>query len=61
MRNAAFRQVSDAPPLSTIWGYETFGQRNFVEAHVSRLRSKLAEVGAADVVSTVRGVGYVIR
>lgn len=44
-----------------IWGYETFGSRNFVEAHVSRLRSKLAKAGAGDVVTTMRGIGYVIR
>ena len=46
---------------SEIWGYETFGSRNFVEAHVSRLRRKLAAAGAPGVVETVRGVGYVIR
>ena len=44
-----------------IWGYETFGSRNYVEAHVSRLRSKLTDVGAVDVISTVRGVGYMVR
>ena len=44
-----------------IWGYETFGSRNFVEAHVSRLRSKLTKAGAGDVVTTMRGVGYMIR
>ena len=44
-----------------IWGYETFGSRNFVEAHVSRLRSKLSKAGAGDVVTTMRGVGYMIR
>lgn len=44
-----------------IWGYETFGSRNFVEAHVSRLRAKLTQAGAGDVVTTMRGVGYVIR
>lgn len=44
-----------------IWGYETFGSRNFVEAHVSRLRSKLTKAGAGDVVRTMRGVGYMIR
>ncbi|MEE8421355.1 MAG: response regulator transcription factor [Dehalococcoidia bacterium] len=55
-------EVMTTDAISTnIWGYETFGQRNFVEAHVSRLRAKLADAGAADVVSTVRGVGYVIR
>ena len=44
-----------------IWGYETFGSRNFVEAHISRLRAKLSEAGASEVIITVRGVGYVIR
>jgi len=44
-----------------IWGYETFGSRNFVEAHISRLRAKLNEAGAGEVITTVRGVGYVIR
>jgi DNA-binding response OmpR family regulator len=44
-----------------IRGFGTFGSRNFVEAHVSRLRSKLAVAGASDVVGTVRGIGYVIR
>lgn len=44
-----------------IWGYETFGSRNYVEAHVSRLRGKLAECGAEGVIGTVRGVGYMVR
>lgn len=44
-----------------IWGYETFGSRNYVEAHVSRLRAKLAEAGVQGVIGTVRGVGYMIR
>jgi len=44
-----------------IWGYETFGSRNYVEAHVSRLRTKLADAGAPGVIQTVRGVGYLVR
>lgn len=44
-----------------VWGYETFGSKNFVEAHISRLRRKLRDTGAEDVIRTVRGVGYVIR
>jgi len=44
-----------------VWGYETMGSRNFVEAHISRLRSKLGAAGACEVIETVRGVGYVIR
>lgn len=42
-------------------GYETFGSRNFVEAHISRLRAKLAAAGARHVIDTLRGVGYVVR
>lgn len=46
---------------SAVWGYETYGSRNFVDAHVSRLRRKLREHGSGDVITTVRGVGFVIR
>jgi DNA-binding response OmpR family regulator len=46
---------------SLIWGYQTFGSRNFVEAHVSRVRAKLLHAGASRIIQTVRGVGYVIR
>ena len=44
-----------------IWGYETLGSRNFVEAHVSRLRRKLSDAVANNIVETVRGIGYAIR
>ena len=44
-----------------VWGYTTHGSRNFVEAQISRVRSRLAAAGATDVVETVRGVGYAIR
>lgn len=30
----------------SVWGHETYGSRNFVEAHISRLRQKLIRVGA---------------
>ena len=44
-----------------VWGYTTLGSPNFVEAQISRARSHLATAGAADVIRTVRGVGYMIR
>lgn len=44
-----------------VWGYETFGCRNFVEAQVSRLRAKLRAAGVCGTITTVRGIGYVIR
>jgi DNA-binding response OmpR family regulator len=43
------------------WGHGTFGERNFVEAQICRLRSKLASAGAEGVVRTIRRTGYVIR
>ena len=55
-------EVLSSDALSVvIWGYETLGSRNFVEAHISRLRAKLRPTSARDLISTVRGVGYVIR
>jgi PAS domain-containing protein len=44
-----------------VWSYQTAGSRNFLQAHVSRLRRKLAEAGVVGIVGTVRGIGYVIR
>ena len=45
----------------TIWGHETLGAPNYVEAHISRLRRKLRSVGAGRVIETVRGAGYRVR
>ena len=44
-----------------VWGYEILGSRNYVEAHLSRLRAKISAAGVPGVIETVRGVGYVIR
>lgn len=43
-----------------VWGYETFGSPNFVEAPISRLRTKLTVIGAGDAIQTIRGEGYII-
>jgi len=45
----------------SVWGHETYGSRNFVEAHISRLRRKLNPAGVGSIIATVRGIGYVIR
>jgi DNA-binding response OmpR family regulator len=45
--------------LRIVWGYEFDPKTNVVDVHVNRLRRKLKEVGAAEMVRTVRGVGYV--
>lgn len=43
--------------LSRVWGHEFVGQRT-VDVHVRRLRAKLEEGGAADLIQTIHGVGY---
>ena len=42
--------------LNTVWGYEFEGYARTVDTHVRRLRQKLGP--HAELVETVRGVGY---
>jgi DNA-binding response OmpR family regulator len=46
--------------ISTVWGYDFFGDTRAVDTAVRRLRARLREANplAADSVATVRGVGY---
>jgi two-component system OmpR family response regulator len=44
-----------------IWQSDWEGVTNVIEVHVRRLRGKLDQAGARDVVRTVRGRGYAIR
>ena len=41
-----------------VWSYDFQGGSNLVEAYIARLRRRLAEAGAADPFTTVRGAGY---
>ena len=45
--------------LNTVWGYSFEGYARTVDTHVRRLRAKLG--AAADVIETVRGVGYRLK
>ena len=45
--------------LELVWGYDTMDE-NLVEVHVSIVRRRLGQ-GAAALLQTVRGVGYVLR
>lgn len=59
MRNAG--SVITRPMLiEQVWGHDFVTTTNIVEAHIRRLRTKLLLHGD-DPISTVRGVGYVIR
>ena len=41
--------------LEKVWGYDYFGDTRVVDVHLGHIRQKL---GGADLITTVRGVGY---
>ncbi len=47
--------------LELVWGYRFDPGTNVVEVHLARLRRKLEDAGGADLIRTVRGVGYVVE
>lgn len=44
--------------LRNVWGYDFDPGTNVIDVHVSRLRGKLDEHGASELLVTERGVGY---
>lgn len=45
--------------LSTVWGYDYFGDARTVDTHINRLRDKLVKIsGHTSYITTVWGVGY---
>lgn len=54
------RVLSKGQILDHVWEYDFDGNHNVVETYVSYLRRKLGD-GGGRIISTVRGVGYVIR
>jgi two-component system, OmpR family, response regulator MprA len=44
-----------------VWGYDFGPASNSLRVYVGYLRRKLAQIGAAPVIATVHGVGYVLR
>ena len=52
--------VSRRELLEVVWGYRFDPGTNVVDVHVARLRSKLHDVGLADLIGTRRGLGYVV-
>jgi two-component system OmpR family response regulator len=47
--------------LETVWGYRFDPTTNVVDVHMSRLRQKLAGMGARVRIATHRGVGYALE
>ncbi len=46
--------------LNKVWGGEAFGEDNYIEVYVSRLRKVLKKIGAKATINSVRGFGYKI-
>lgn len=47
--------------LKTVWNEEQGGDSNLVDVFISYLRNKLTEHGLPKFITTIRGLGYVIR
>lgn len=53
------RVLSREQLLNNVWGYDYFGDGRVVDAHIARLRKKLAgDPGGPSYIVTVRGLGY---
>jgi two-component system OmpR family response regulator len=60
LRNAD-RVVTRTMLLEAVWDFHFDPRTNIIETHMSRLRAKLAQDGAPELIHTVRGAGYVLR
>lgn len=47
--------------LNNVWDYEYFGDTNVVDVYIRYLRQKIDEKYAIHLISTVRGIGYIIK
>lgn len=55
------RTVQRSTLEESVYGYDDEIQSNSLDAHVSRLRRKLADTGAGVEIHSIRGVGYLLR
>jgi two-component system response regulator MprA len=55
------RVLSHSTIYDRVWGYDFGPASNALRVYVGYLRRKLHDVGARDLIHTVRGVGYVLR
>ncbi len=56
------RQVlSHSVIYDRVWGYDFGAASNALRVYIGYLRRKLQEIGARELIHTVRGVGYVLR
>ncbi|MBS4208455.1 response regulator transcription factor [Bacillus sp. FJAT-50079] len=47
--------------LTSVWGYDYFGDTNVVDVYIRYLRNKIDKPYADQLIHTIRGVGYVLK
>lgn len=47
--------------INKVWGYDYFGETNVVDVYIRYLRQKIDDRFGIQLISTVRGIGYVIK
>lgn len=47
--------------IEKVWGYDYFGETNVIDVYVRYLRTKIDDTFKVKIITTVRGVGYVIK
>jgi two-component system OmpR family response regulator len=57
----ANRVLTKAQILDHVWEYDFNGEMGIVESYVSYLRKKLDPVSSKPLITTKRGVGYMIK
>jgi two-component system OmpR family response regulator len=60
MRHAG-QVVTRTMLFEEVWGYRTDVRTNVIDVHVSKLRQKIEGEGAAPLLQTVRGSGYILN
>jgi DNA-binding response OmpR family regulator len=55
------RTILRAALAEAVYGFDDEIQSNSLDAHISRLRKRLADAGAEVEIHTIRGVGYLLR
>lgn len=60
VRNAG-KTVTRNMLLESLWGYYFESRANLIDAHISRLRSKVDKGFDQDLIHTIRGIGYVLE
>ncbi|MCR5212845.1 MAG: response regulator transcription factor [Eubacterium sp.] len=55
------RLVSREDIMEKLWGAEEFVDDNTLTVNIARIRKKLTELGCEDMISTKRGMGYIIE